>query len=108
MTRKSAKKFGGSEKIFRGSKFFFGGSENFLGPTLFFKSRDRMFSGQRAGRKKADAEKTCLLARKFVTLPVRENQIPIFLPSPRGWTDGPSPERAQRRGLKNACLQEND
>lgn len=67
-----------------------------------------MFSGQRAGRKKADAEKTCLLARKFVTLPVRENQIPIFLPSPRGWTDGPAPEQAQRRGLKNACLQEND
>lgn len=80
----------------------------FRSDLVFSKVGTGCFSGQRAGRKKADAEKTCLLARKFVTLPVRENQIPIFLPSPRGRTDGPAPEQSQRRGLKNACLQEND
>lgn len=80
----------------------------FRSDLVFSKVGTGRFSGRRVGQKKADAEKTCPLARKFVTLPVRENQKPIFLPSPRGRTDGPAPEQAQRRGLKNACLQEND
>ena len=62
MTRKSAKKFGGSEKIFGGSEFFFGGSEIFLGPTSFSsKSGPGVFRANARGGKRLTRKKLACL-----------------------------------------------